>query len=277
MASSVTTPTKTTTMFQLQTPEATDMSNAPPETETLLDTFSGMRLQGQHQTNKRTADVLTIEGSPVSVQYWKRQDSQPTPKVKNSFFRGSMNDQGNTKLVPRRVLVFSSGTDDHDTGTHQENALRTALICGPNGCLRRRSLADFVVWADGLDQNGGKPAPLADLLRVHEYPYLAHLEKKCKGLGLMPPFYATTGFLDTDTPLARKSLEASRKFCGAAMRAVDQVMSTHRSTRPPSHQQTTHAFVLGRPPGHHAGPNGCVPSRHYWKRPDMVRKFVVYI
>jgi hypothetical protein len=44
-------------------------------------------------------------------------------------------------------------------------------------------------------------------------------------------------------------------------------------------------FVIGRPPGHHAGPNGsvpfqhdslthlrcgrCVPSNHYWLRPDM--------
>ena len=189
-----TTPTKAGTVFQLQTPEATDMSNAPPETETLLDTFSGMRLQGQHQTNKRTADVLTIEGSPVSIQYWKRQDSQPTPRVKNPFFR-VMRDQDNAKMVPRRVLVFTSGTDDHDTGTHQENALRTALICGPNGCLRRRSLTDFIVWADGLEQNGGKPAPLADLLRVHEYPYLSHLEKKCKGEGSMPPFYAPAGII----------------------------------------------------------------------------------
>ena len=28
-------------------------------------------------------------------------------------------------------------------------------------------------------------------------------------------------------------------------------------------------FVLGRPPGHHAGPNGCVVSDSYWSRPDM--------
>ena len=29
------------------------------------------------------------------------------------------------------------------------------------------------------------------------------------------------------------------------------------------------AFVIGRPPGHHAGPSGCVPSRHFWRNPDM--------
>jgi hypothetical protein len=30
------------------------------------------------------------------------------------------------------------------------------------------------------------------------------------------------------------------------------------------------AFVCGRPPGHHAGPRGCVASgRHFWRSPDM--------
>ena len=27
--------------------------------------------------------------------------------------------------------------------------------------------------------------------------------------------------------------------------------------------------MLGRPPGHHAGPSGCVPSDLFWRRPDM--------
>ena len=27
--------------------------------------------------------------------------------------------------------------------------------------------------------------------------------------------------------------------------------------------------MIGRPPGHHAGPNGCVPSPLFWQRPDM--------
>jgi len=29
------------------------------------------------------------------------------------------------------------------------------------------------------------------------------------------------------------------------------------------------ALVLGRPPGHHAGPNGCVAGEFFYKRPDM--------
>lgn len=48
------------------------------------------------------------------------------------------------------------------------------------------------------------------------------------------------------------------------MSAVDIAMS-------PSHLHDSYnrIFVLGRPPGHHAGPHGCVVSDHYWSRPDM--------
>lgn len=231
--SSTTTPTKQTAGgFSLATPEATDMAGAPPEEEMLLDTFSGMRLHpGAH---KRTADVLTIEGSPVSVKYWsKRQDTQPTPRAKHhSFFHGISGHGHNNNTGPRRVLVLTAGSDDHDTGAHQENALRTSLLCGPDGCLRRKSLTDFILWADGTSSSDGyrhttefegKPAAIADLLRVHEYAYLAHLENKCKGEGEMPYFYAPTGFLDADTPLVKKSLEASRKFCGYVTKTAQEM------------------------------------------------------
>lgn len=41
-------------------------------------------------------------------------------------------------------------------------------------------------------------------------------------------------------------------------------------TRPVfSQSYTQRAFVIGRPPGHHAGPSGCVPSEYFWLRPDM--------
>jgi acetoin utilization deacetylase AcuC-like enzyme len=183
----------------------------------------------------------------------------------------------------RKVLCISSGSDDHNTGEHQENALRTALLCGVDGCLRRPQLDESIVW---VDENLVKPAPIADLLRVHEYAYLNHLESKCKtslerqntqgfethnsesNSSAIPSFYAPSGYLDIDTPLVPQSLNASRRFCGAAILAVDLLMKcTKNDSKEPS--ILSHAFILGRPPGHHAGPNGCVPSKHYWKRPDM--------
>jgi acetoin utilization deacetylase AcuC-like enzyme len=178
------------------------------------------------------------------------------------------------------ILVISSGSDAHDTGEHQENALRTALLCGSNGCLRRDGINNNIIWLN--EDNNLIEAPITDLLRVHEYNYINHLEQKCKNSSInnheltsindnnkngnnykLPNFYAPNGRLDADTPLVEQSLEASRKFCSAAMYAVDKVMNTT------TNQACPRAFVIGRPPGHHAGPNGCVPSEHYWKRPDM--------
>ena len=265
----------TTPLKGLSIPDDALMEGAAPETETLMDTFSGMAFNDSLGANKRRLSAMTVEASPVN-QYWKRQDVQPTPRVSLSQRSGREGDLQkvkknvfayNAKLPPRRVLVLSAGSgEDHNTGAHQENALRTALLCGPQGCLRRRLLGDFVEWADA-EPTEGRLAPLADLLRVHDYPYLAHLENKCKGEGEMPPFYAPHGMLDTDTPLVRGSLNASRKFCGAALRAVDLVMSSGASQASSGGgsgkdgkdgdgrggDAVTHAFVLGRPPGHHAG------------------------
>lgn len=76
-----------------------------------------------------------------------------------------------------------------------------------------------------------------------------------------PHFYAPDQLLDPDTPLSPHSLAAAKHFCGAAMLAVDKLMDPISGSRA--------AFVVGRPPGHHAGPNGCVPSEYFWKIPQM--------
>lgn len=113
------------------------------------------------------------------------------------------------------------------------------------------------------------PAALTDILRVHEYSYLAHLEAKVKQSVLdnncnMPPFYAPIGCLDIDTPLSVSSLDAAKRFCGGAMLAVDKILGDGAAEC-----LSGAAFVIGRPPGHHAGPAGCVPPPCFWQRPDM--------
>lgn len=119
--------------------------------------------------------------------------------------------------------------------------------------------------------------------RVHEYSYLHHLEQKSLSSPTadVPSFYAPTGYLDVDTPLRALSLAAAKRFCGAAMLAVDEIMSTpstHLSDQATGVGDVAEergvgcraAFVVGRPPGHHSGPRGCVPSDSYWMRPDMM-------
>ena len=264
-------------------------------------TFSGMKLKERDMSIINCKD--TVEGSPlvlkISKDYITKQnynlirsttpsleeslsstspaakkiDLNPTPS-RNDLESTSYGSLSNNILIcsnfenNKKVYVLSSGSDEHDTGNHQENARRTALLCGDNGCLRRSPLENHIEWGNS---DSVKLAPLADILRVHDFAYFQHLEQKCKvadasslkGINRdeskYPPFYAPPGMLDADTPLVHQSLDASRKFCGAAMMAVDKVMSG-------SHDR---AFVLGRPPGHHAGPNGCVPSQYFFARPDM--------
>lgn len=298
----------------------------------VMGSFSGMRLHNPN--NKRQMEQDTAEGSPVNV---KRLDLQPTPvssaqiaqpQLTNitsaaaaaatdenpqsgdsssySFFsRGNVVGETNNG---KEVVVLCSASEGHDTGNHQENALRTALLCGPAGCLRRAPLKSNMKF---ISSDSIEPAPLVDLLRVHDFEYLRHIEYRgnISGSGgssdcvatskssshTYPPWCPPNGSLDVDTPLRDASLEAAKRFCGAALLAVDYAMQ-HKGSRTgatitsttgsftsssSSNISTTltasnnekddfaRIFVLGRPPGHHAGSNGCVPSQYYWQRPDM--------
>jgi hypothetical protein len=131
------------------------------ESESVAMIFSEMKINGSCE---RSADIMTVEGSPVH----KKMNFRPTPNIKAATPVEPLRRDAESetiKILPRKVLVISSGSDEHDTGEHQENALRTALLCGPEGCLRREQLRDFVVWADEQIQEEVKPAPIADLLR----------------------------------------------------------------------------------------------------------------
>lgn len=141
--------------------------------EELLDTFSAMKVTFH---SKRFADNDTIEGSPVNLNRFKRIDLHPTPhklyqsvppeisscppNVTKRIGATSLPQSNNNES--RKLLVICSASEEHNTGDHQENALRTALICGPGGCLRREELKGNIEW---INSDNLTPAPLADLLR----------------------------------------------------------------------------------------------------------------
>ena len=250
-----------------------------------------------YRTSKRT-----VEGSPMFSN--KRLDCQSTPNPYRNLSRKPFfveqqlpapqppSNQSSSAFGVKSVAIFSASESAiHLTGgSHQENYLRTFLLNGPDGCLKRNQLASYLRT---YDANMNLSASLADLLRVHDYDYINHLEKKCgeiivndstdstfsfqKSLNY-PYFYSPLGMLDLDTPLSSESLHAAKMFCGAAMTAVDYVMNSNDSSfkqnlESPTNRfasfTTNRAFVVGRPPGHHAGPSGCVVSENHWKRPDM--------
>eukprot|EP00624_Nannochloropsis_granulata_P004372 evm.model.NODE_31844_length_35418_cov_26.680502.1 len=64
-------------------------------------------------------------------------------------------------------------------------------------------------------------------------------------------------FLDSDTRVCRDSFHVACIAAGAVIQAVDQAAAGRKRT-----------FVATRPPGHHAGPRGAVPSHCFWKSPS---------
>jgi acetoin utilization deacetylase AcuC-like enzyme len=85
-----------------------------------------------------------------------------------------------------------------------------------------------------LERHTAPAATRAELARVHGADYLDEIEAASPDTGLH--------YLDPDTALCPHSLTAARHAAGAAVKAVDLVMSGACST----------AFCAVRPPGHHA-------------------------
>ncbi|KAG5183775.1 histone deacetylase domain-containing protein [Tribonema minus] len=183
--------------------------------------------------------------------------------------------------VPDCLEHVAWATREH----HQECPARMDALCGPAGALHGPAFA-ALQWGDGA---AARPATMSDLLRVHEYDYIALLQAKCEEAAKFEQRSATDagkaadpaalggtrgvdrgaaggaewgsppGYLDADTLITAKSFAVARKAAGAVIEAVDRVMSGANKN----------AFVVVRPPGHHAGPSGSVPGPNFWRNPDM--------
>ena len=96
-----------------------------------------------------------------------------------------------------------------------------------------------------------RPATMADVLRVHEYPYVRKIQRICERI---PAWHtAPNGARDTidgDTEVCKDSFQAALCAAGAVVEAVDRVVAG----------SAERVFCAVRPPGHHAGPNGPVAA-----------------
>jgi len=88
-----------------------------------------------------------------------------------------------------------------------------------------------------LDQYEAPAASKEQLARVHTHDYIESIFNRSPHHGLV--------YLDADTAMNPHSLEAALHAAGAAVKAVDLVISG----------QAQNAFCNIRPPGHHAGRN----------------------
>ena len=125
---------------------------------------------------------------------------------------------------PRTTLYRHPAFVGHDTTPHPENPSRILAIVTE---LEQRGLLT------GRSQPIWHPATDAQILRVHDEALLAKLDSLTKRGG---------GAIDPDTHVFQDSLMAARLAAGAGIHAVDSLQAGDMTT----------AFVLGRPPGHHA-------------------------
>ena len=126
-----------------------------------------------------------------------------------------------------------------DVPPENVNRLRVLLDEG-TGTLRSTRLA-----SSGVTFAEAPMAEMGDVLRVHEWPYVAEFQRKCDKLD-----GEELDSLDGDTTLSRRTFEAALRAAGSACAAIDAVMSG----------KAENAFCAVRPPGHHAGPSGLVPD-----------------
>lgn len=135
-----------------------------------------------------------------------------------------------------------------------ENVKRLTVLCDDrHGALRSKEF-------QGLRWTTAKKAALADVVRCHEYAYVASIQRLCEEMGhemqtsddksSSTKDKLSTRTIDRDSTISRESYDAALYACGATIQAVTSVVRG----------ETRNAFCAVRPPGHHAGPRGKVAS-----------------
>ena len=124
------------------------------------------------------------------------------------------------------AIIHHQVFHEHDTGPHHpETPSRYSVVMN---ALRD----DTKLW-ETLREVQAKEAPRGDIQAAHS-PQLYKLVERVVAEG--------TGYLDADTAVSMRSLDAARHAAGAPCQAVDLIMSG----------EAANAFVPVRPPGHHA-------------------------
>ncbi len=121
-------------------------------------------------------------------------------------------------------LIYHSDYLKHETGAHPERPKRAEVIINE---LKQSAIAEKLVWLSP------RLAKVEDILRCHLDSHYEFVRQACE---------ADIGALDPDTVISSDSFIVSQMAAGGVLTAIDEVMA----------KQVDNAFVVVRPPGHHA-------------------------
>ncbi len=125
-------------------------------------------------------------------------------------------------------VIYSDEFLDHKTGSfHPEKPERLSAIAI---ALKAATFADQIEWRSPTPVE--QTRVVASVERVHSQDYIKTLQRLAQGGG---------GYLDGDTPVSPRSYDVALLAVSAWLDGVDQVLAREHP-----------AFVLTRPPGHHA-------------------------
>src|SRR5437588_376937 len=124
------------------------------------------------------------------------------------------------------AIIHHAVFEQHDTGEgHPESPARYAVVME---ALRE----DSQLWSR-IREVEATPAARGDVQACHTPQHFKHVERAVSG---------GVGYLDADTAVSLRSLDAALRAAGGACKAVDMVLSG----------EVQNAFLPVRPPGHHA-------------------------
>jgi acetoin utilization deacetylase AcuC-like enzyme len=126
-------------------------------------------------------------------------------------------------------VIYSDEFLDHKTGNyHPENPERLTAIVQ---ALKEAAFAEKIAWRSPTPV-ADKPSLMSLLLQAHSPAYVKKVGEIAASGG---------GYLDGDTPVSPNSYDVALLAVSAWLDGIDTVLSTENP-----------AFVLARPPGHHA-------------------------
>lgn len=160
-------------------------------------------------------------------------------------------------MASELTVIYSDAFLEHDTGTlHPENSGRLVAIAQ---ALKAAPFAARLRWQTPTALGDRDPLPL--ISQLHHEQYIVALQDLAAAGG---------GRLDPDTTVSAKSFEVALLAVNAWLDGVDCLL-----------QQRQSAFVLSRPPGHHAVSdrgmgfcffgNAAIAAQYALTQPDIQR------